>query len=135
MCDDYDDMGVQGFSCSEQRRAKKTHACEECWRDILPGESYLHCAGLWEGEISTHKLCGFCEKLGIAHSRAERALGHSGSYQIGTLPHQVASCAQEEPRYADFFRRAWRGETLPRFDYAAEWRATLSDTVVSGSRL
>lgn len=133
MCDDYGNMGTLGFSHHETRRALKTHACEECWSAILPGDHYTHYACLWEGEVQTHKLCEFCKRLCGAHSKAERALGHTGSYEIGTLCHQVASCAREEPKYADLFRRAWRGEELPRYDHAAAWRAERSGTVFMGA--
>jgi hypothetical protein len=42
------------------RKARKIHRCHECYRDILPGETYREERGLWDGEWSTWKTCADC---------------------------------------------------------------------------
>ena len=42
------------------KRARKAHRCTDCREDILPGESYEHIAGVWEGDFETYKVCARC---------------------------------------------------------------------------
>lgn len=46
--------------CEETRTARQAHKCQECYRDIMPGEKYLHESLLADGRISTHKTCRHC---------------------------------------------------------------------------
>jgi hypothetical protein len=48
------------FCHAERRRARKTHKCDECWREIVAGETYEHVRGKWDGYMSTFKTCGDC---------------------------------------------------------------------------
>ena len=48
------------FSTYEMRKAIKKHKCEECGRDINPGESYAYEALKFEGEFYQHKTCQHC---------------------------------------------------------------------------
>lgn len=43
-------------------KARKPHKCEECRRDIHPGEVYQNVAGKWEGDVSEHKMCRHCRR-------------------------------------------------------------------------
>lgn len=54
------DYDPPAFYHREIRRARKPHNCEECGAPILPGETYEHVRGKWEGYISTFDTCQFC---------------------------------------------------------------------------
>ena len=41
-------------------KARKTHICGECHREIKPGESYEYVFGVWEGDKNVHKTCLDC---------------------------------------------------------------------------
>ena len=41
-------------------KARKTHRCGECFRDISAGEQYESVFGKWEGDFSSHKTCVHC---------------------------------------------------------------------------
>lgn len=44
-------------------KARKTHQCGECYRDILPGEKYEKITAKWDGDFSTHKTCLDCRSI------------------------------------------------------------------------
>lgn len=50
---------------SERRinRARKTHKCEECRRQIAVGEPYTSTFGVWDGWAQTFCTCQHCQKL------------------------------------------------------------------------
>lgn len=43
--------------------AKKEHTCDECGRQIGPGEKYEYVWGKWEGDVSVVKTCPDCMEL------------------------------------------------------------------------
>jgi hypothetical protein len=54
--------------------ARKAVRCTHCGRLILPGERYRRSAGCFEilnGQMATHRACGYCVDLGEAGSRGE----------------------------------------------------------------
>jgi len=57
-------------------RAKKTHKCCECLKDIPPGDIYQKVTGLSDGRWTTYKTCKRCEELrddvGLILSKAYR---------------------------------------------------------------
>jgi hypothetical protein len=55
----------EGPSCYKQkiRKARKTHRCHECFKDILPGEKYENISGIWDGDPSSYKTCLDCKSL------------------------------------------------------------------------
>jgi hypothetical protein len=58
MFDDTDET-VKMLSASDPV-ATKPHKCQECGRDIEPGERYHVDRFVWEGEIESHKTCAHC---------------------------------------------------------------------------
>ena len=46
-----------------ERTARKAHTCCECMATIDPGERYVVCSGVSEGEGWSYKLCAFCHAL------------------------------------------------------------------------
>jgi len=46
--------------CAHNRTAHKVHRCDECYRNIEPGEKYSEERGLWDSEWSTWKTCSDC---------------------------------------------------------------------------
>ena len=42
------------------KKARKTHCCDECGRQIFPGESYRYETGLNDGYFETYKRCDHC---------------------------------------------------------------------------
>jgi hypothetical protein len=47
---------------NKRRVAKKEHRCEECRRAILPGATYHHITGLFDGSWWSAKLCVRCQR-------------------------------------------------------------------------
>ncbi len=43
--------------------ARKTHKCCECRREILPGEKYNYCSGMWDGDFHVYKTCPDCVSI------------------------------------------------------------------------
>jgi hypothetical protein len=58
---DYDPPSV--YSRALVKAARKAHACEECGRAIMPGESYEHVWGVWDGRSWTFCTCSHCLDL------------------------------------------------------------------------
>jgi hypothetical protein len=48
---------------SRQQRARITHRCTECRREIGPGETYLVERTVFEGEATSHKFCAHCQEV------------------------------------------------------------------------
>lgn len=49
---------------SKERRAAKEHRCIDCDRTITKGETYHYSTGLFDGNWSTHHVCGHCIAAG-----------------------------------------------------------------------
>lgn len=45
----------------ESSRARKVHKCEECWREIQPGETYTIATWATDDRIERMKMCAHCE--------------------------------------------------------------------------
>lgn len=56
-----DDSESCSFWDEESRKAKKLHKCNECGRQIAPGEIYLYCKWIYDGDWGTSKMCAHCE--------------------------------------------------------------------------
>lgn len=57
---DFDgDNGPEAFS-EKDRKARKTHICSECNRDIFPGETYRYESGIWNDGPNDYKTCTDC---------------------------------------------------------------------------
>ena len=54
---DYDGPSMHSKS---HRKARKTHQCSECERNILPGEEYEYVFGVWAGDTNQFKTCLDC---------------------------------------------------------------------------
>ena len=44
-------------------RARKSHVCGECRREIKRGERYEVLVGVWEGDLRTQKTCLLCTRV------------------------------------------------------------------------
>lgn len=58
MIDDYPKMIVY-----KTMRAKKTHICCECQREIKKGIQYKNISGLWSGKWEKYRVCIPCDEL------------------------------------------------------------------------
>lgn len=56
-----DDADRMEWGKVDRRKAKKIHLCEECFRQIMPGEFYNVLVGKSEGEFSASKYCDHCK--------------------------------------------------------------------------
>ncbi|HNC59759.1 MAG TPA: hypothetical protein PLP33_30335 [Leptospiraceae bacterium] len=45
----------------ETRKARKAHRCSECYRQILPGETYNWFTGYIDGGFDVYKTCQHCQ--------------------------------------------------------------------------
>lgn len=66
------------------RKARKTHVCEECGRNIEPGETYHYYAGRWDGDFCNGKRCSHCEAV------THWLHAVCGGYMIGDLRGELA---------------------------------------------
>ena len=57
------DSNDNDFYREKIRRARRPHACVECRRVILPGESYQHASGKSDGSVWTAKTCAECAEI------------------------------------------------------------------------
>lgn len=58
MCMDYDDLPE---FCDERiLHARKQHKCDECGRQIAPGEKYHRASGKWADGFCTYRTCEHC---------------------------------------------------------------------------
>lgn len=55
-----DDDSRAEIHFSRWQRARKTHRCAECARQISAGERYEVAGGVWDGAFNTFKTCGQC---------------------------------------------------------------------------
>lgn len=60
---------------SERRTARKHHKCNECYRQVAPGEQYEEVKFLCEGSWFRHKTCSDCLSL------REQFVPHSFYYE------------------------------------------------------
>lgn len=75
-----------------RRTARKAHACCECRLPIRPGEAYLECFGVWDGDAATYRTCATCEWLRGRIADAERAAGcreHEARPAFGFLEEEL----------------------------------------------
>lgn len=54
------DTDVNSFYLEQERRARKTHRCRECYREIGVGEVYLIASGKSDGSVWASKMCAHC---------------------------------------------------------------------------
>lgn len=133
MCDvEFD--GPNDFESEVTRKARKPHYCRECPRIIQPGETYTRHSHGYDGSVSSFKTCLRCDKVAETHSKAERSMGNRGAYYIGQLLSEVGECSRQHPEYVLAFRKAWKGEELPRY-VRPDPNAGLYSTVMSPARL
>jgi len=58
-----DDADMAQVYDSQHLTARKAHTCDECGREIGPGERYNRVRGLWDGHWSVFKTCAHCDAL------------------------------------------------------------------------
>lgn len=76
VCIGHDNDDPAEFCEVEIRKARKSHKCCECGREIEPGESYEHVRGKWYGEIDSFDTCLLCVEI-----RTVFSCGESWQYQ------------------------------------------------------
>lgn len=54
-----------------KRKARKTHACCECGREIKKADQYIYSSGIWDGEPGSFKQCLNCDSIMLAASKYE----------------------------------------------------------------
>ena len=58
------DYGGGSSCCKERiRTARKKHRCDECLKDINPGDKYEYVSGIWDGEPHSYKTCLDCKSV------------------------------------------------------------------------
>lgn len=56
-----DDTEYFKLEREETRKARKSHRCDECYRQILPGETYNWFTGYINGGFDVYKTCRHCQ--------------------------------------------------------------------------
>jgi len=59
---DIDHDGCGSFHKEKIQTARKKHICNECSRDILPGEQYEYVFGVWDNP-QVYKTCLDCQSI------------------------------------------------------------------------
>ena len=62
MSDFYSCEAPQAFS-ETIRKARKSHKCCECFRQINIGEKYQYVSGIWDGDPDSFKTCLSCYEI------------------------------------------------------------------------
>lgn len=65
MTDCYCDFEEPDFYVARIHTARKPHRCEECRREIKPGEQYEYVSASWGHIARTYKTCEHCRDLRI----------------------------------------------------------------------
>lgn len=73
----------------QHRKARKTHRCNECYRDIQTGETYLYETHIWDGKVNTHKTCQHCLVV------RSWLLGECGGFLYGAIEEDIREHAWE----------------------------------------
>lgn len=58
-----DDAENPEFFTEKLVKARKSHKCCECNREIRPGEQHERSTGKWDGEIDTFRTCFICRTI------------------------------------------------------------------------
>lgn len=82
------------------RKARKTHSCELCGREILRGETYMAGSGFGNGEAHSWKECLHCESL------VQLVLLHEDEYSFDVLG-EFEPATFTEARWMVQWRRQW----------------------------
>lgn len=100
----------------EVRTARKKHKCNECGRDIKPGETYENHFYVYDGDPGTVKICAHCR---IAKTWIKV---NCGGWVFEQVREEIEEHAKEYPRLAlpllriaVGMKRRWRrfvGDTL-----------------------
>jgi hypothetical protein len=85
-----DDAEPAEFLTVQRHRARRTHKCSECRREIQIGERYQKISAVWDGEFSVTKTCSHCE------SAAAWLIERCGGYPIGMAREDLLSHWHEE---------------------------------------
>ena len=100
-------------SRSEDRRARKSHTCDECRRTIQAGEPYQHTSGIdYDGYAFRHRICSHC-RIG-----AEWLGTNCGGYVMTCVAEDLAEHSSEYNRpdlqeFVDAMTAQWVGLPIP----------------------
>lgn len=119
--------------------ARKAHRCDECRRDIEPGETYINEVWLWEGEMGRGKTCLQCRAAAhwlniVCSGWCYEAVIDDLYEHVREEPEVVSSKLVRLVRYA---RRQWRrrdGSLIPESEVAA-WAKEAVDRVPPEARM
>lgn len=50
------------WSRTTRPKARKSYKCDECCRDIAPGEVYHRCVGKFDGRLDVYIMCRHCDE-------------------------------------------------------------------------
>lgn len=56
-------MSIDFMPATVDRKARKVHRCDDCYRDITVGETYNHSDYIWNGRWVTWNRCGHCNSV------------------------------------------------------------------------
>ncbi len=90
------EIDLDGYRCElwneTERRARKQHKCDSCYRAIQPGERYVSHFSKFEGEVTTEKICADCNE-----DRKEFSSAHGEIYfSPGSWLEVVYDCMSED---------------------------------------
>lgn len=71
----YDGDEASFYSAEIVKRSRKAHVCDECKRQIEPGEPYERIVGKWEDKIDTWRFCAECREVSVEFSDGARCFG------------------------------------------------------------
>jgi hypothetical protein len=92
--------------CEGTRKARKEHRCEECWRAIPAGTTYVYVSGIYDRAPFSHKIHQACEDLrGFIE---DVVCGGHGQVLIGELEEEIHEAGQ----YIDCDHDAWEAAGL-----------------------
>lgn len=107
-----------GPDCFKEKvvTARKKHRCDECYKDILPGEKYEYVTGIWDGEPSTYKTCLDCKSIrnaffkdGWIYTQVWDSFRDEFSYDDSIIPEscivELTPCARS--RVCEFIEAGW----------------------------
>ena len=70
-----------------EHRARIQHKCQSCALPIEPGHVYLRTFCVYDGDVSTKKVCAVCAQIWI-----EFQTHHGFAFEPDTIDEQLAEC-------------------------------------------
>lgn len=116
VCIGYEPDASSEFYNSRICRAKKSHKCGECRREIISGQEYEYASGKFDNDFFTFKTCADCTSIrdafncsqSVMHGELWQEMGDYGFQQMTTGCLNKVETASAKAYLVERWRK-WKG--------------------------